>query len=166
MPLSFAGIYKLSDVNQSFVKAPQIAIAPRKVKVKDPDSGKTREDYQFLVANDVSLGHTISGEVGADDEGQFEIEDDERRGNDGKPVLWRFEPLTLKLWNEMGENDEISGWNELKSSIKDDADLLNFYRQEWLSPSLEWWNEESTEAPKAPEAPEEPKPPEVEAPTE
>lgn len=141
MSLSFTGIYKLSDANQNYIKVSQIAMAPRKVMVKDPDSGEQLEQYQFLVANDVNLGHTLSGEVTLDEDGVTEIEDSQRQGHDGKPVLWRFEPLTLKLWNEMGEAGTISGWDEMGSKIKDDAELLHFYRYEWLFPRLEWWNE-------------------------
>jgi len=171
MPLAFTGIYKLSDVNQNLVKAPQIAMAPRKVQVKDRASGKLRDEYQFLVPNDVNLGHTISGEVGKDDEHSFEIEDSLRQGDDDKPVLWRFEPLTLKLWNEMGEKDEIGGWEALKDSIKDDEALLHFYRYEWLLSRLEWWHEkpessEPSEPTKEPKEPEEPEAAETSTPTE
>jgi hypothetical protein len=139
MPLSFKTIYRLSDVNQNYIRHSQIAMAPRKVKISGPDGA--REEYQFLVPNDVNLGHTIAGNVEKDEEDAIEIEDTERRGEDGKPVLWRFEPLTLKLWNEMGEAGEIEGWEELGSAIKDDAELKHFYRYEWLLPRLEWWSE-------------------------
>jgi len=149
MSLSFTGIYKLSDANQNYIKVPQIAMAPRKVMVKDPDSGEQLEQYQFLVANDVNLGHTISGEVTLDEDGVTEIEDTQRQGHDGKPVLWRFEPLTLKLWNEMGEAGAINGWDAQGSEIKDDAELMHFYRYEWLMPRLEWWQEH----PEDPESP-------------
>lgn len=165
MPLAFTGIYKLSDVNQNLVRSPQIAMAPRKVKVKDPDSGKLREQYQFLVPNDVNLGHTIFGKVEKDEEDVFELEDTQRQGEDDKPVLWRFEPLTLKLWNEMGEEGEIGGWEELKDSFKSDKELLHFYRYEWLLSRLEWWHEESDPS-ETPEGSKEPEGSKTSEPTE
>lgn len=165
MPLNFTGIYKLSDVNQNYIRVSQIAMAPRVVKVKGRDSEGTREQYQFLVPNDVNLGHTIFGKVEADDEHKFELEDTDRQGDDGKPVLWRFEPLTLKLWNEMGEKGEIGGWEELKASVKDDSELLHFYQYEWLLSRLEWWHEHpESEGSSSPT--EEPKEPKSHEPTE
>lgn len=141
MPLDFTGIYKLSDVNQNYIRSPQIAMAPRKVKLKDPDSGEVLEQYQFLIPNEVNLGHTISGEIETDTDKAFELKDTERKSDDGKPILWRFEPLTLKLWNEMGEHGDVNGWGTLKDKIKDDDALLDFYRHEWLLTRLEWWHE-------------------------
>lgn len=158
MPLDFTGIYKLSDVNQNYVKTPQIAMAPKKVKVKDSHTGKTFEQYQFLVPNECSLGHTISGKVHADSDHSFEIEDHQRKSDDGKPIIWRFEPLTLKLWNEMGENGDVASWEKMKDDIKSDDDLLHFYKYEWLLPRMEWWAEDtgtsgSSEKPSVPEVP-------------
>lgn len=145
MPFDFTGIYKLSDVNQNYVKASQIAMAPRHVKVPSPEGG-THEEWQFLTANKVNLGHTIIGDITEDTDKSVEIEDDDRHGNDGKPVLWRFEPLTLKLWNEMGEKGEIGGWEELKETINSDEAVIHFYQNDWLQPCLDWWHETPKES--------------------
>lgn len=145
MPFDFTGIYKLSDVNNSYVEASQIAMAPRKVKVKDAE-GEEREQWQFLTANAVDLGHTIFGDISKDDDKGIEIEDSDRHGMQGKPVLWRFEPLTLKLWNEMGEKGEIGDWEKMKDKIHSDEDVIHFYQNDWLQPALDWWHKVPTES--------------------
>lgn len=141
MPLDFTSIYLLSDVNGNFMKAQQIAMAPRKVSVSDPETNHDYDEWQFLVPTETNLGHTIDGTVKKDEGGVVEIQDNRREGNDGKPVLWRFEPLTLEAWNKMGERGDIDGWEELKDQMKNDADLIHFYRHDWLLSRLEWWKQ-------------------------
>lgn len=152
MPFDFTGVYKLSDANKNYVDASQIAMAPRKVKIKAPN-GETREEWQFLTANEVNLGHTIVGDVTKDEENVIEIQDTDRQGNDGEAVLWRFEPLTLKLWNEMGEKGEIGGWEELTEEMSTDSAVVHFYQHEWLQPCLSWWHKtpDNTDAAKTSE---------------
>lgn len=135
MPFDSMGVYKLSDVNQNYIGAAQIAMAPRRVQAADANE----EEWQYLGANDVVLGHTIVGKPIDGDAGVIEIEDQNRKGRNAQPVVWRFEPLTLELWNEMGEAGEISGWEELQKDIKDDDSLVDFYRTHWVEPQLDWW---------------------------
>jgi hypothetical protein len=141
MPLKFSSIYVLSDVNQNFIKVQQIAMAPRVVKVKNPITGDAQEEWQFLVPSEVSMGHTVLGEVVSDTDSTVDIEDKGRIGDDGNPILWRFEPLTLAAWNAMGERGDIDGWEVLTKNLHTDEELLRFYNYDWLLPRLEWWKE-------------------------
>jgi len=141
MPLDFANIYMLSDVNQNFIKVQQIAMAPRVVKVKNRATGKQQDEWQFLVPSEVNMGHTIMGTVKSDKDDVVEILDEGRDGDDGKPIVWRFEPLTLEAWNAMGERGDVDGWEELTKKMHDDKDLLHFYKYDWVLPRMEWWKD-------------------------
>jgi len=146
MPLDFTSIYALSDVNQNYIRVQQIAMAPRKVTVDDPVTGEPKEEWQFLVPSNVSMGHTIIGAVKSDKDGVVDIEDSARNGDDGKTIIWRFEPLSLKIWNEMGERGDIDGWEQIKDDMHNDKDVIHFYQHDWLLPRLSWWKEASKEA--------------------
>lgn len=152
MPLDFTGIYKVSDINQNYIRVPQIGMAPRKVSVMLEDEPNPRDQYQFLVPNDVNLGHTIIGTIVQDDKTGVVIEDEDRVGDDGGTVLWRFEPLTRVLWDEMGSQGYISGWDELKLTLTDDESVLHFYNYDWLLTRLEWWKEEQESGREKPSA--------------
>lgn len=141
MPLNFTGMYKLIDATLNYIRVPQIAMAPRHVDIEVPELGGVHEAWQYLVPNDVNLGHTIVGQVVTDEDDFFEIQDLIREGDDGEPVVWRFEPLTFEVWTQMGKDGYVSGWDVLKDAITDDDSLSNFYYHEWLLSRLEWWHE-------------------------
>jgi hypothetical protein len=142
MPLEFSGIYALYDVNQNYIRVTQVAMAPREVQVVDGDSGKKVKEWQFLVPNDVNLGHTIVGAIVLDKDGVVVVEDKRRTGDDGKAVMWRFEPLTYSAWKKIGEGGGISGYKHILPKIKSDEDVLHLYRSDWLRPCMDWWKPE------------------------
>jgi hypothetical protein len=138
MPLDFGGMYVLSNPSNNYLKSIQIAMAPKLVEVTNTATGEKEKEWQYLSANDVSLGHTIRGEVLSDKDGVVDMKDLRRDGDDGKDVVWRFEPLTYARWKALGEQGSISGYTPA-SSIKTDADVIHMYQMDWLQPCLSWW---------------------------
>jgi hypothetical protein len=134
MPLQFDEVYLLTDVEGAFMKTPQIALGVRRRPV---DQAKG-DIYQFLV-NQEERGHEIVGEVIRDVDGVVELHDHARVADDGRSaVVWRFEPLTLSIWEQLGADGFISKYEELRKQIDNDAQLKAFYRDAFLA---EWWKE-------------------------
>jgi hypothetical protein len=133
MPFDFHEIYMLSNPTGNYMPVKQIAFGVR----KSPDD---EEGYQFLTNNDVDGGHSISGKIIHDADGVIVFEDDKQQSDDGKPVDWRFEPLTLKNWLEMGTEGSMIGFDQLRTQFKSDEDVRGFYLRDWLD-DFDWWKE-------------------------
>lgn len=141
MPLIFEMPYKLEVASNNYV-APTIVLGSRKA-VRQDDEGETGDVIEFLTTGDNP--HMIFGEPADRENGIVEIADEKRIGDDGKSILWRFIPLTLAVWRELGESGAISGYEKLKWQIKDEGTLANYYignflldywRPDWKAPPL------------------------------
>jgi hypothetical protein len=130
MPLQYDQVYLLTNVGGNFLEAPMIAMGVRE-RHGHSEKGGWRQMYQFLVNNDVHGGHQIFGDVVLDEDGVVELKDIEKVGDDGKEVVWRFEPLTLELWRTLGAQGHILGYEEI-DSIPSDAELHEFYKDRFL----------------------------------
>lgn len=134
MGLNFKTVYRLSNVGGNFLPGWMVAMG---VRVVQENNGKPH--WQFLVNSEVHGGHSLSGEVLSEiADGTVEILDAEKRGDDGGRVLWRFEPLTLARWEEMANVGQVTGYEELRKYIKDDADVVTFYVEKYMD---DWWQE-------------------------
>lgn len=91
--------------------------------------------YQFLTCSD--SGHEIYGRVISDNDDVILMEDLYNIGSNGSPVVWKFEVMTLERWREM--RDAVSGYEQIKSKLKTDEELLDFYQAEFLH---DWWQED------------------------
>lgn len=139
MPLRFSAIYKLTG-SSNYLDTPQIALGVRKLR-RSPGPGLDETYvYEFVVASVDNWRHEIFGGVLSENGQVVTLLDAVRVGNDGKPVSWRFEPLSLAVWHGMGE--AVVGFDELKIQITSDEDLEAFYYSEALP---DFWTEAGDE---------------------
>lgn len=132
--LQFLQVYHLT--NNGYLNAAIIALGVRAYTDKHPDTGKVVKGIEFLTAGE--YGHRISGKLVEAGEGVFTIRDEERTVDGKKPVVWKFEPLTMELWTKMGESGGISGFDKLRTQIGDRGTLVNFYVSNFLH---DYWTE-------------------------
>ena len=147
MKSDFSGIYKVTTPGSNYLGASMIAMAP-KLERRDHMVAKDKEDVvEFLVPNDTSYYHTAGGTIEDGKDGSFQVRDSVRFVDDHQQVVWLFEPLTAEMFHKMGEDGEISGWTpESKEEYATDSDVLDFYRQQWLAPMLDWWTRDPEES--------------------
>ena len=132
----FNEIYKVYNVGGNYHPVPAIAFGVRVVS-ETTREGVQRSGYAYLIPNDLSMGRTIWG--GPDDNASrfsIEILDEDRIGNDGEEVIWRFEPLTYAMWLALGS--DIQGFSELRESLSTIYAVKEYYRQHWLDNG--WWS--------------------------
>ena len=130
MPLAFQQVYQLTQGDFRM-----IALGCRTREQYD-ENDVWRPCTQFLVNSEPHGGHQFFGEV---------IEDDVSTGvvvmrdvvNDG--LIWRFEPLTLEHFREMGEEGSIGGYDKLKDVLLTDDAVRDYYRTQYLDE--DWWAE-------------------------
>lgn len=138
MPLEFNQVYLLTNPGGNFMPVPMVALGIRPVHDRPEHSDEWVAGWQFLVDSDGQGGHQILGDIIRDDGGTVVVQDVDKTGDDGNPVLWRFEPLTLPVWHTYARKVEVSGREKLKKAFRHDNDLRNFYRERHLDPS---WSE-------------------------
>ena len=138
MPFDFKTVYVLTNLTGNFLPAPMVAVGVRRTNAHD-EKGRWRPQWQYLVNNDVHGGHELFGEIVRDDEdGVVEVQDSEKVGDDGKPVVWRFDPLTLAKWHDLGAQGEVIGYEKMKDAFVNDYQVCEFYREKFLP---DWWEE-------------------------
>ena len=135
MPLSFEGVYKLTNLRGNLLPSPLIAMAPRERKEVVGELGE-RPVIQYLVPNEVNGGHTLAGTLVIDKGEQIIYRDDVLEGDDGEPVYWMFEPLTLENWEAMSSG--VTGAKQIRSQVKTDVALREFYHSDWVDG---WWEQ-------------------------
>lgn len=139
MPFDFDQVYLLTNPSGNFMGTGMVALGVRPTRDRPEHSDEFVSGWQFLVDSDVNGGHQILGNVVRDDGEVVEVEDIDKRGDDGKRVIWRFEPLTLPVWNTYARKAEVGGYAELKKSFRHDNDVRDFYREKYLDPTV--WTE-------------------------
>lgn len=139
MPFDFEQVYLLTNPSQNFMRSAKIALGVRPTRDRPEHSDDFVSGWQFLVDSDAHGGHQILGDIIRDEGGLIEVQDIDKRGEDGKPVVWRFEPLTLPVWSTYARKAEVGGYEELKKSFRHDNDMLDFYREKYLDPTV--WTE-------------------------
>jgi hypothetical protein len=137
MPLEAEGVYKLTNVGGNFLPEAMIAIAPRVRTDWSAVLDQSAPFVQFLVDNPATIGHSIAGKILLDDAGVVDVLDLEKTGDDGGAVIWRFEPLTVSLWETMRES--IGGFDELRAQIDTDEVLRLYYMSSYAA---DWWTED------------------------
>jgi hypothetical protein len=139
MPFNFEEVYLVTNPSGNFMRSPMIALGVRPVRDRAEHSDDFVNGWQFLVDNDAHGGHQILGSIVRDEGGVIEVRDIDKRGDDKKPVVWRFEPLTLPIWYTYARKAEVGGYDELKATFRHDNDLRDFYHEKYLDPTV--WTE-------------------------
>ena len=137
MALNFNEVYLLTNPSKNFLEARIIAMGVRNRQAVDKDDN-WRTCIQFVINSD--RGHQIFGKTTLDDieTGVVEMEDLEKISDDGKPVMWRFEPLTLTHWQALGEEGSIGGYAKLKEMLLTIGSVKEYYRDQYVD---DWWTE-------------------------
>ena len=138
MLLKFHGMYILSVSSDNYLK-------DTKVVALRPRYSEKEKQYEFLVPSDDMRGHSITVKSEKEDSDSILVTDATRTGTDDKTVIWRFEPLTLKRWNKLGEEGRISGWTKYEEHFGTDTELKHFYDTEFLADTDEWWHPDADE---------------------
>lgn len=127
--------YKLTNASENYIgKAAILVVGVRQVQRVPTDQVQKRNVVEFLKVG--GRGHILFGKIEQKDDNTFELVDEIRKGNDGKPVVWKFERLTIENWTQMGE--DIVGFARLRRQLVTDELLQNFYLADWLE---DWWEE-------------------------
>ena len=133
MPFNPNMVYRLTNPSRNFLEAPQIVLGLEQTRGKMPAFGAGMAGvetalYGYIGADE--QGHSTYGEILAEyPDGTIDLRDLWRISDDDKPVIWRFEPLTLARWREMA--DGVQGYAELAGQIATDNDLQHFYRMQF-----------------------------------
>lgn len=131
-PFSFDAVYALTCRTGNFFPRDliQIALGVRGLP------GEGHQVVEFLNTSPVNGAHSIKGRIRQPTKHVIEVFDLGREGDDGKPIVWRFEPFTLRLWRKMGRAGSIDGYAEMKSWFSTDEALQRWYISNFRYP---WW---------------------------
>jgi len=126
---TFLLAYKVTNPSKNYLNAELIALGTRQNKAEG------KPVIEFIKAGWGGLGgYRVIGEFKKLGEGIFELAD-ERKGDDDKPVVWRFEQLTVENWTPMG--DHIHDFKRLSAQVTTDFLLQNYYVSDWLPDNWE-----------------------------
>jgi len=114
VPFVFRQVYRLTNPSKNYLGASQIVMGVRAMP----------GGYEFAAASP-NWRHEILGRVVEEKDDTLAVLDAVRVGNDGAPVVWLFEPLTLERWRQM--KAEIVGFDSLKADLVSTGDIQNFY---------------------------------------
>ena len=87
MPFDFEQVYLLTNPSQNFMRSAKIALGVRPTRDRPEHSDDFVSGWQFLVDSDAHGGHQILGDIIRDEGGLIEVQDIDKRGEDGKPVV-------------------------------------------------------------------------------
>ena len=130
MMLNADEVYIVSDVNGNFLgDIKQIALGVISVTEHVPPDKKMMMGYRYISPGSEMGGHTIffSNLVNLGESVQLV---DGFLTGEGKPVVWRFDPLTRDRWVAMGES--IIGFDKLEKQLKTTEAVKDWYRHEFL----------------------------------
>lgn len=135
MPLNPHDVYKLTDKSNNYIYSSCIALGVKPTKQAHlGDDGEIEEVSGVIFMTNTEKGHYILGEPKDTEEG-VQIVDAVRVGDDGKPVVWEFTPLTMASFDDMGPT--LVGYANVRKAISDLATLHtflieNFVPDDWL----------------------------------
>lgn len=140
MPFDFQEVYRLRVATNNLGPMDYVVLGVRPGRQYNADTEEEEDTIEFVTNSYDNKNHWIFGSVIKDEAGVIDVLDHANRGfGEGEvdpEVVWRFEPLTLRGWDEM----VISGAEVLRPNFHTDSDVQNFYRHDFLP---EWWVETS-----------------------
>lgn len=136
MPFDFKKLYMVRAIDGEI--AGELALGVRHVRF--PSSPKEHVEaiqYRRPGVDSGSMARQIIGEIIADDAatGVIRVRDDDPETADH---VWEFVPMTVALWNQMGEEGLIHRWEDLRPHMKTDAWLHEHYNDMYR---VDWWVE-------------------------
>ena len=128
--LDFNTVYKITARGADGNSYPYICVGVKHTEIIRKNENVT--NIKYLVNSEAFVGKQIyARKIWQLEDGvvEAEIQHDE-------PIVYRFEPLTVKRWAKM--SSDITGYETLSAQITTDSKLQNFYRDLYLK---DWWKE-------------------------
>lgn len=112
-------------------EAPIVVVGVRQVLAPLPDGPRTRlaDAVEFIVNHPLNEGRRIYISSFKDNGDVVEVVD-LLRAREGEPYVWRFENLSMDVFDGMAEH--VLGYDVLRRSLTTTDDVQNFYIEEYL----------------------------------
>jgi len=124
MPFVFRQLYAFDMGNKGDV---QLVLGVREVARKTPDG--TRNFIEWIFTTGLGFG-------GGSQQGKIESEKDGlitvKFTDPEAPATARFRKVTFEYWQQLGVRGHVLGYGDLSKQLKTEADLVNFYINEFM----------------------------------